>query len=363
MGKDSGSVDTSGMQAAMQQQNQISQAQMDLAKQMFSYGTERTAKYADPVLQEFQRIMGFAPSLTPQPQQVPGGWLTGLPTGGGQVQVGTVGGMPLYESNGNLFTQTPGMPATSGTPTQQYIDPSTGQLYGSDIPGSQPTGTDLFVSPTNRYDPGGNLIADKGTRLTPYGTPQNAGIGAMVPWSGDPSQVTWGSGINFSATRPQVNRYVSPTESAMNQLPVATSQAQLNQTIQQIKRSTPPGPQQNALIAQARNQMNQQLGQNAFGQVNNMLNSLLATSGAAQAGMQQASGAMSAASASSAAAGNMATTIANLQAQAAQSNNSLLSGVFSTIGSLGGLLGGMSFGGGSTAFSVGGGLAPILAAF
>ncbi|MDC1444486.1 hypothetical protein N8192_00450, partial [bacterium] len=189
---------------------------------------------------------------------------------------------------------------------------------------------------------------NRGTRnipVQPYGdtggstSAANAGIGAMVPWSGNPSQVQWGSGINFSTTQPTSNRYVSPTESSMMQLPVATAQAQAKQAKAQILRNTKPGPQQTALLAQVDNQTNQNLGQGAFSQVNNMLNALLNTSGAAQTGFSQAGTLQSAAAQTTQAAGSMATTLANLQQQAAQSNNSLLGGVFNTIGSIAGAVG------------------------
>ena len=287
MSKDSGKVNTGLVGNQMAATNNVAQQELDLSKQALNYGINRTATYADPVLQEFQRIMGFGPQAQQTAgTQVPGGWLTGLPSGGGQAQVGTAGGQPLYESGGNFFTQGAGTPAVDGS-----------------VPAA------------------------------------NVGIGAMVPWSGDTSKVQWGSGINFSTTNPTSNRYVSPTESGMMQLPVATAQAQAKQAKASILRNTKPGPQQTALLANVDNQTNQSLGQSAFSNVNNMLNSLLSTSGAAQTGFSQAGTLMSNAASTTANAGTMATQLTSLQQQAAQSNNSMLSGIFSTIGSIAGAVG------------------------
>jgi hypothetical protein len=72
MGKDSG-VDTSGMErsAAMMGSMgdrmmpyegkywQLAQDQLDFGREQYAYGKARTEKYADPVLNEFARIMGF----------------------------------------------------------------------------------------------------------------------------------------------------------------------------------------------------------------------------------------------------------------------------------------------------------------
>ena len=347
MGKDSGSkVDTGMIGNSMVAENNVAQQQLALSQQALNYGINRTATYANPVLDEFNRILGLGPQAQQAAgTQVPGGWLTGLPSGGGQVQVGTTGGQPLYESGGNFFTQGAGTPATAGGGTpNMFIDPATGQIYGGDAVTQSGSGYQVST-PTTMSNVSGDAISQaipgKSTPVTPYGSTSgaNAGIGAMVPWSGNPSQVQWGSGINFSTTQPTSNRYVSPTESSMMQLPVATAQAQAKQAKASILRSTKPGPQQTALLAQVDNQTNQNLGQGAFSQVNNMLNALLSTSGAAQTGFSQAGTLQSAAAQTTQAAGSMATTLANLQQQAAQSNNSLLGGVFNTIGSIAGAVG------------------------
>ena len=348
MGKDSGSkVDTSMIGNSMAAENNVAQQQLALSQQALNYGINRTATYANPVLDEFNRILGLGPQAQQAAgTQVPGGWLTGLPSGGGQVQVGTTGGQPLYESGGNFFTQGAGTPAAAGGTPNMFIDPATGQIYGGDaVQGSSANGYQVTTPATTPTPTSGDVIAQsipgKSIPVTPYGSTSaaNAGIGAMVPWSGNPSQVQWGSGINFSTTQPTSNRYVSPTESSMMQLPVATAQAQAKQAKASILRSTKPGPQQTALLAQVDNQTNQNLGQGAFSQVNNMLNALLSTSGAAQTGFSQAGTLQSAAAQTTQAAGSMATTLANLQQQAAQSNNSLLGGVFNTIGSIAGAVG------------------------
>ena len=345
MSKDSGKVDTGLVGNQMAATNAVAQQQLALSQQALNYGIGRTAKYADPVLNEFQRIMGFGPQAQQTAgTQVPGGWLTGLPSGGGQVQVGTAGGQPLYESGGNFFTQGAGTPATGGGTPSMYQDTKSGQLYGADTPGITPI--ENWVSnadPRYQLASGNDLLNLKAVNGSVPAA--NAGIGAMVPWSGDTSSVKWGSGINFSTTKPTSNRYVSPTESGMMQLPVATAQAQAKQAKASILRSTKPGPQQTVLLAQVDNQTNQSLGQSAFSNVNNMLNSLLSTSGAAQTGFSQAGTLMSNAATTTAQAGTMATQLTQLQQQAAQSNNSMLSGIFSTIGTIGGFALGGPLGG------------------
>lgn len=294
MGKDSGKVDTSGMTSAMQGEQSISKQEMDLANQMYQYGVARTAKYADPVLNEFQRIMGFGGTAAPTPAAT---YAPGTASGGAGGGAGSVANM--------------------------FVDPKTGQLYSGDMiankDGSQ--GGSPYVISTS--DPGMSM----GPTVQPYGgSSQNLGIGASTPWTG---------GGTTTAT-PTGNRYVSPLESSMFQLPVATAQAQAKQSKASILRNTKPGPQQTALLANVDNQMNQSLGQSAFSNVNNMLNALLGTSSAATTGMSQAATTMSAASQSQAAAGTMASNIANLQAQAQASNNTMLGSIFGSIANLGG---------------------------
>lgn len=312
-GKGGGSIDTSGMTSAMQAQTDISKQEMDLANRMFGYGVQRTGTYADPLLNEFARIMGYGPTAGSAQVPIPSAAPAAPAYAPGTAPGGAGGGMGGYSAMANMF-----------------IDPNTGQLYGGDKVTQAGPGAQMFA----------NVPTGEGTTTTPilvqpYGQPaggaaQNLGIGASVPWGG---------GTTGQAVSPPGGRYVSPVESSLFQLPVATSQAQLNQTIQSIMRTVPPGPQQTAMINKARNDMNQNLGQQAFGTVTNMMNALLGTSGAAQAGMQQAAGAMGAASASQAAAGQMASTITNLQMQAQQANNQMLGGIFGTIGQLGGMLG------------------------
>lgn len=310
MGGKGGEIDTSGMTAAMQGQQKISQQEMDLANQMFSYGVGRTRTYADPLLNEFARIMGYGPTA-------------------GSEQVMGPAAAPAASPAPAAAAATSGMPGGYSAVANMFIDPNTGQLYGGDM--VQPVGSGYALKPPGNWGGGYAVPSSLGATVEPYGgSAQNLGIGAATPWSGA-APATAAPG-----TTPPPGRYVSPVESSLFQLPVATSQAQLKQTIDQIKRTVPPGPQQTAMINDARNKMNQNIGQAAFGTVTNMMNALLGTSSAAQTGMQQAAGAMSAASAAQGAAGQMAATIAGLQMQAQSANNTMLAGIFSSIGQMGG---------------------------
>lgn len=235
MGKDSGdSVETGGIGAAAKSMNDIgnrlwTQANRlnDFGEQMLSYGMGRTAKYADPVLNEFLRIMGF-------------------------------GGTPV----------------------------------------------------------GGDA--------------KNLGIGATSPVGG----------------------YVSPTESALFQNPAWQTQQSTDQAKQNILRNTKPGPQQTALLADADNKRSANLGTSAFSQVQGMLNSLLSMKDEAWKGAQMdlsamggATSAFSGAASAFQGSGNLNQGIANMQSQAQQSGNSMLGGIFSTIGTLGGMVLGGPIGG------------------
>jgi hypothetical protein len=161
---------------------------------------------------------------------------------------------------------------------------------------------------------------------------------------------------------------VSPMESSLFQSPTWQTQQSTNQSKQNILRNTKPGAQQTALLAEADNQRSANLGTSAFGQVQNMLTALLSQGDqvwkgaqSAQTGYSQAIGAYGGASsalsgAASAynASGSQYGSIAQLQAEAQQSGNQMLGGIFSTIGTLagtvlggpiGGALGGMIGGG------------------
>ena len=312
MGGKGGSVDTSGMTNAMNQETAIASKQMDLANQEFQYGTQRTAKYADPVLNEFMRIMGFGgAAATPAAASAPAAG-------------GASGGAGGGTATPNMFT----------TPTGQVVSGTPYAAGDANAPSSN-----IFMQGSSYYysDPATGNVQP----LTPVpqsGTRGPDGIGAAVPWGGGTTGATTATG----------GRYVSPLESSMFQLPIATSQAQAKQAKASIMRNTPPGAQQTAMLTQVDNQMNQSLGQSAFGTVNNMLNALLGTSSAATTGMSQASTTMAQAGQTTAAAGSMASTIANLQAQAQASNNQMLGGIFSTIGGLLNPLASMMGGGGGS---------------
>ena len=244
MGKDSGGIETGGIDAAAKSMNSIgntlwTQANKlnDFGQNMLDYGMKRTAKYADPVLDEFSRIMGF-------------------------------GGTPIG------------------------------------------------------------------------GSAQNLGIGASQPTGG----------------------YVSPTESALFQSPAWQTQQSTNQAKQNILRNTKPGAQQTALLAEADNSRSTNLGNSAFGQVQNMLTALLSQSGEAWKGAQMdlsamggATTALGGAASAFSGSGQLNQGIANMQAQAQQSGNANLGGIFSTIGTLGGMVLGGPIGG-AIGGAIGGGV-------
>lgn len=234
MGKDSG-VDTGGIESAAMSMNSIgntlwTQANRmnDFGEGMWQYGRGRTEKYADPVLNEFARIMGF---------------------------------------------------------------------------GGTPAGGDA----------------------------KNLGIGASQPTGG----------------------YVSPTESALFQSPAWQTQQSTNQSKQNILRNTKAGsPQQAALLAEADNQRSANLGTSAFGQVQGMLTSLLSEKESAWKGAQMnlsamggATSALGGAASAFSGSGQLSSNVAQLQAQAQQSGNANLGGIFSTIGTLGGMVLGGPIGG------------------
>lgn len=359
MGK-GGGVDTGPMEAAMAQQNAIAQQQLALGKEMWQYGKQRTATYADPALNEFLRIMGFGTTPTAATPAA-------APTGGAAANLGI------------------------GAAAPWYTDPATGQVWGADqvtlgsqvpgakynqpvgpipgVPGSTETSPGVWTGPQgygvpwdpNAYyrqstgpSPGMGMV---GETMTPIpGTTEWHKLQAMAT-GGAGTATGAGAGTGAAGTT-SGQRYVSPMESSMFQLPAWTTQQQTKQAKDAILRNVPPGPQQSALLAQVDQQRMQNLGTQAFGRVDQMLNALLGQGGAVWQGAQTAGSQMSAASATTAAAGQMASSIASLQAQAQASNNQMLGGIFSAIGTLGGLaLGGMGGIGGllGGAASAGGG--------
>ena len=210
------------MTQAIGKENDIAQQQIDLGNQIYQYGKQRTAKYADPVLNEFLRIMGV-----------------GSPTG---------------------------------------------------VPG-----------PTTATGGAAGLDTTKSAAFT------------------------------------------GPLSSSLYQLPVWQTGQALNATEKQIKNTVPAGPQQAGLITQAQNQRSQNLGAGAYSNVNSMLQSLLGQGNAVWQGAQAAQTGLAGAASTTGAAGSLAGNIASiqeqnqaLQIQAQQSGNSLLGGIFGSIGSLAG---------------------------
>ena len=143
--------------------------------------------------------------------------------------------------------------------------------------------------------------------------------------------------------QPGTGDFASPLNMAMTQYPLFASQQQLNATEKQIKDQTPPGPQQSALLANARNQQMQSVTSGAYQNVNNMINALSGQSNAvwqgaqgAQTGFGQAAGAYGQQAQIGGQVSQIQQQNQQLQLMAQQSGNQLLGGIFGAIGQLGG---------------------------
>ena len=151
-----------------------------------------------------------------------------------------------------------------------------------------------------------------------------------------------------------VNQFTNVLSSNMMQLPVWATQQQYDTAKKQLLDQTQPGPQQQALLANLQNQRMQNLGTQAYGRVDQMLNALLGQSGqvwqgaqAAQTGYGQAGGMLGQAAGTYGQQAGIAGQLGGMQMQAQQMNqqlqlmaqqsgNQMLGGIFNSIGQLGG---------------------------
>lgn len=151
--------------------------------------------------------------------------------------------------------------------------------------------------------------------------------------SAAPATGTGGAqGLDVTQTTP----FSSILSSSMMQLPVQATQQSYDAMVRQIKDQVPPGPQQNALLADAQNKRMQGLGTGAYGLVNNMLNSLTGQANQWSTGAGLANQGLSGAASTAGTIAQIQQQNQQLQLAAQQSGNQMLGGIFQSIGTLGG---------------------------
>lgn len=371
MGK-GGGVDTSGLESSANMMSSLgnqalglAKEQTDFGKSLYRYGRKFFEQYSRPVYDEFARILGFGGGGGSGGGSAVGHWEY---PGGGTGASGT--GATNIPSSGDIsraLSLAFGGYSNSDQGWKMLED------WGIDTsklkPGGSTSLADIAPSPYG-YDPNDPTSTATSPQFDDWVSRMAGDLRAdlLSQQANNRGQPVWVSDTGGTTTGG--DRYVSPLESHLFQLPIWAAKQQEAQQRKALRDVTGLGPVSEILgeneIGRATNEM---LTTNAFNQVSSMINSMLTGgTGMYQTGIQGYSAATGAGQGFMNMAGSLYGQAAGIQGQLAQLQNaanaqsgSLWGGILGTIGSLGGtiaggLLGGpLGAGAGATIGSVAGG--------